>query len=100
MNIAGRLKQERELRADARAFARLFETDDGRRVMDVIERELGWCEPSSVGTEAGVGVDVHATMVRDGQKVAVKFIHDMRAAGARVARKDEAGDGTEYEPGK
>ncbi len=98
MDIFQRIqKAEREARSDARAFARCFATPDGQRTLAVLERELGWCQPSSIGVD-GVGLDVHATLVRDGHKVALKFLHDMRAAGARVAVDDEAGEGTEYEP--
>src|SRR5690606_3738776 len=87
---------DREARVDARVFARTFATADGQRVLEVLERELGWHEPSSIGSEH-VGVDVNATMIRDGQKVALKFIHDMRKAGSRVAESDEAGKSVEYE---
>lgn len=96
MNIFQRIeKLERDARIDARAFARVFATADGQRVLAVMERELGWHEPSSIGTESG-GVDVHATLIRDGQKVCLKFIHDMRKAGAGVVESDEAGKSTEY----
>lgn len=88
---------ERESRIDARAFARAFATPDGQRALAVLERELGWNQPSSIGVE-GRGVDINATLIRDGQKVAIKFIHDMRAAGARVAVDDEAGKSIEYTP--
>lgn len=97
-SVSERMKGERQMRVEARAFARLFDSADGKVVLDALERELGWREPSSVGTQAGTGVDPLATMVRDGQKVALKFIHDMRFAGSRVVSKDKDSDETEYKP--
>lgn len=90
-------KAKREKRVELRAFARAFATEEGQKVLEVLERELGYREPSSIGID-GHGVDVNATMIRDGQKVAIKFIHDMRTAGARVVT-DESGDNeSEYTP--
>lgn len=91
-------KQDREARVDARAFARVAATADGRRMLEVIERELGWNEPSSVGSSQTGCVDVNATLIRDGQKVAIKFIKDMISAGSGIVEQDEKDNSTEYTP--
>jgi hypothetical protein len=78
------LNLSRAARIEARQFARVFRSTDGKAVLDALKRTFGWDEAGPPGA-----ADEHPIHFWTGQRSVIKAIIDKTLLGERLSEKEE-----------
>lgn len=71
-----------------RAAWRLSQTEDGRTVLDALEQRCGFHHTTTL-IDSGSGIDIHATIHREGQRAVVALLRKWISRGAEGGKPQQ-----------